>query len=160
FIAERRPHWRRLQALLEEAQEAAESELGRERLQELVTLYRSACADLNQARGLTANPQLLGSINQLVGRSYRFVYRGRSIPRPNLRRFFLREVPQTFRREARWVRLAAAALLLGAVFGFAATAVDPKNAEELIPPQMFTERPRQRVEQIEAGKERIDSLSK
>src|SRR5207248_4393959 len=77
FVAERSPRWRRLEALLDEAHEMPESALGRPRLHELLLLYRSACADLNQARALTANPQLLGTVNQLVGRAYRFIYRRR-----------------------------------------------------------------------------------
>jgi uncharacterized membrane protein SpoIIM required for sporulation len=160
LVEKRRPRWKRLETLLDEAQEAPESELGPARLQELLILYRSACADLNQARALTANPQLLGSINQLVGRAYRIVYRGRATARLDLKRFLLHDVPTTFRQERRWVRLAAAALLLGAAVGFTATLLSPADAESLIPAEMFTSSPGQRAEQIETGKERIDSVSK
>ncbi len=157
FIEERSLRWKRLGALLDSAQD---EELGRDRLQELLLLYRNACADLNQARALTANPVLLASVNQLVGRAYRFIYRGRPATRVDARRFLLEEVPATFRREARWVRVAVLALLAGAAVGAAAVIVDPAGSEALIPAQMFTESPRQRVEQIESGKERIDSVSK
>jgi uncharacterized membrane protein SpoIIM required for sporulation len=160
FVAKRSARWKRLEALLDEAQEASESELGPARLQELLILYRSACADLNQARALTANPQLLGSINQLVGRAYRFVYRGRATARLDLKRFFLDEVPATFRREGQWVRLAAAAFLLGAALGFAAALLSPADIEALIPAEMLTASPHQRVREIETGRERIDSVSK
>ncbi len=160
FIAERGPRWKRLGALLDEVQDAPESQLGRARLQELVLLYRSACADLNQARALTANPQLLENVNQLVGRGYRFLYRGRASSRLDWKGFFLRDVPATFRREERWVRVAAAALLLSAAVGFGAVMVNPAQAEALLPPQFVAGRPSDRVAQIESGKERIDSLSK
>jgi uncharacterized membrane protein SpoIIM required for sporulation len=160
FVEKRSSRWKRLEALLDEAQEASESQLGPVRLQELLILYRSACADLNQARALTANPQLLGSINQLVGRAYRFVYRGRATTRLDLKRFFLHEVPATFRREGRWVRLAAAAFLLGAALGFAAALLSPADVESLIPAEMSTSSPHQRAQEIETGKERIDSVSK
>lgn len=160
FVEKRRARWKRLEALLDEAQDASESQLGPGRLQELLVLYRSACADLNQARALTANPQLLGSINQLVGRAYRFVYRGRTGTRLELKRFFLQDVPATFRRERRWVRLASASLVLGAALGFAAALLSPAEADSLIPAEMLTARPRERADQIEAGKERIDSVSK
>lgn len=160
FVEKRRARWQRLEELLDEAQEAPEAALGPARLQELLILYRSACADLNQARALTANPQLLGSINQLVGRAYRFVYRGRAGARLDLKGFFLREVPATFRRESPWIRLAAAALLLGAALGFGAALASPADAGSLVPEQMFTSSPSRRVEQIETGKERIDSVAK
>jgi uncharacterized membrane protein SpoIIM required for sporulation len=161
FVSERSPRWKRLEALLDEVQEAPESALGRARLHELLLLYRSACADLNQARALTANPQLLGNVNQLVGRAYRFIYRRRRGAAPiHWRRFFLRDIPATFRREERWVRLATAALVLGAVVGFAAVLRNPAQARSLLPEEFFTHSPAARVEQIESGKERIDTLSK
>jgi len=149
FIEERSPRWKRLGALLDSAQD---EELGRDRLQELLLLYRSACADLNQARALTANAVLLANVNQL--------YRGRPATHVDAKRFLLEDVPATFRREARWVRVAVLALVAGAAVGTAAVLVDPAGTEALIPAQMFTESPRQRVEQIESGKERIDSVSK
>jgi uncharacterized membrane protein SpoIIM required for sporulation len=112
---------------------------------------------------MTANPDLLGSLNQLVGRAYRIVYRGRPRARVDARvllRFFLRDVPATFRREERVVRIAALALLAGALLGMAAVIADPAAGELLVPRQMFTASPRQRAEHIESGEERIDTLSK
>jgi len=159
FIEERRPRWSRLAALLDEVERAGEPALGRERLQELLLLYRSACTDLNRARTLTANPDLLEGLNQLIGRAYRFVYRGRRSRRPDLARFFLREIPDAFRRRRGWLVLGAAALLAGAALGFAAVLASPANARALIPEQFFIERPAARVERIESGKERVESLA-
>lgn len=158
FIHERSARWQRLSALLDEVQEIEESALGRARLQELVVLYRSACTDLNRARTLTANPQLIGSLNQLIGRAYRFIYRRRRSTRVDLRQFFLRDVPATFRLRIRFVQLGAAAMLAGAAVGFFAVTRNPANAQALLPPQFFSERPAARVEQIETGKERIETL--
>jgi uncharacterized membrane protein SpoIIM required for sporulation len=158
FIHERGARWQRLSALLDEVHELEESELGRARLQELVLLYRSACTDLNRARTLTANPQLIGSLNQLIGRAYRFIYRRRRSTRVNLGQFFLRDVPATFRLRIRFVQLGAAAMLAGAAVGFVAVARNPANALVLLPPQFFSERPAARVQQIETGKERIETL--
>lgn len=161
FVSERSPRWKRLEALLDEARETPQSELGRERLHELLLLYRSACADLNQARALTANPQLLGTVNQLVGRAYRFIYQRRRGAAPvRWKEFFLRDIPRTFRSEERWVRLATAAFVVGAAVGFAAVIRDPAHARSLLPGEFFTESPKARVEQIESGDERVDTLRK
>jgi uncharacterized membrane protein SpoIIM required for sporulation len=161
FVAERSPRWKRLESLLDEAQGMPESALGRARLHELLLLYRSACADLNQARALTANPQLLGTVNQLVGRAYRFIYQRRRGAAPiQWKRFFLRDIPATFRREERWVRRATIALALGAVVGFTAVIRDPAQARALLPDEFFTRSPAERVEKIESGDERIDNLRK
>ena len=160
FVHERQGRWRRLDELLAAAEDSPEWELGTERLQELVRLYRQACSDLNEARSYTANPDLLGRLNDLTGRGYRFVYRrshGRRW-REAAARLFSEEVPRAFRAERGAVLAAAAAFVLGAVLGFGAVVADRDNGERLIPPQFFSESPRERVERIEAGEERIDSV--
>lgn len=160
FLAERRPRWQRLEALLTTAERSPEWELGAERLQELVGLYRQACSDLNQARALTANPELLGYLNQLAGRGYRFVYRGGALrgSKAAIGWFFREQLPATFQRQRRAVAVAAATFLLGALFGFIAVLDHPHNGEDLIPGQFFTQSPRERVEQIEREEERISSV--
>jgi uncharacterized membrane protein SpoIIM required for sporulation len=158
FIDERGARWKRLSVLLDEVQDARERDLGTKRLQELVLLYRSACADLNRARTLTANPELIGSLNQLIGRAYRFVYRRRRSSRLDLKSFFLRDVPAAFRLRIRFVQLAAAALLAGAALGFGAVVANPAHAQALLPRQFFVERPALRVERVETGQERIETL--
>lgn len=160
FVSQRRPHWDRLGVLLDEAQE---SSLTPALLQELLSLYRSAASDLNRARSMTANPELLGSLNQLVGRAYRIIYRGRPrtpISLAALRDFFLRDVPGTFRREERTIRVAALAFILGTALGLGAVVADPAAGELLVPREMFTQSPRERVEHIEKADERVDTFSK
>jgi uncharacterized membrane protein SpoIIM required for sporulation len=158
FIEERSGRWKRLASLLDEVLGARETDIGRARLQELVLLYRSACNDLNRARTLTANPQLIGSLNQLIGRAYRFVYRRRRSTRIDPKAFFLREVPATFRRRIGYVQLAAAAMLAGAAVGFCAVVRNPASAQALVPRELFVEKPSARVERIETGKEQVDTL--
>jgi uncharacterized membrane protein SpoIIM required for sporulation len=162
FVAERESRWKQLEELVDQTDQLPEWELGRERVLELVRLYRLACTDLNRLRSLTANPALLGRVNQLVGRAYRFIYRSQP-KRPSagsVKRFLLHEVPATFRAEQRWVLSAAAAMLLGAALGFAAVLVEPDNAQLLIAPQFFSESARERVDRIEREPERIDSAQK
>jgi uncharacterized membrane protein SpoIIM required for sporulation len=162
FVASRRPRWQRLEALLDRAERATARELGHDAVEEMVGLYGLACSDLNQARSLTANPELLRRLNQLTGRAYRFIH-GAAGARPVrglVKRFLLEEVPATFRRERRHVLSAAAAMALGALLGGLVVVVDRSQAELLVPAAFFTESPRERVEQIEGGEERIDTLEK
>jgi uncharacterized membrane protein SpoIIM required for sporulation len=56
------------------------------------------------------------------------------------------------------VGTAAAALLLGALFGALAVLARPSAAEDFIPPEFFTQSPRERVEEIESREERIDTI--
>ncbi len=162
FIRDRQLRWNRLEALLRQADASPEWDLGAERLYELLRLYRQACSDLNEARSYTANPELLGRLNDLTGRGYRFVYRrqhGRRL-RHALGRFFRSEVPRTFRSERACVVAAGAAFLLGALLGLGAVFANPRNGERLIPPEFFTQSPRERVDKIEKDEERVDSAEK
>jgi len=160
FLARGRERWRRFEELLERAERSPEWELGAQGLQELLSLYRQVASDLNRVRSLTANPELVGYLDQLAGRGYRFVYRGggRSAMGPAVRRFFAEELPATFRREARAVWVAAAIFLFGAFFGFGIVMADRHAAEDLVPGQFFTESPRERVARIEREEERISNL--
>jgi len=131
-------------------------------VQNFVELYRRACADLNRARSYTANPELLGRLNQLTGRAYRFVYRaGHEKPvLPAFARLVTSEIPSVFRRQRVIIAIAAAAFLLGTLTGIAAIAVDPANGQRIIPPEFFTESPRDRVARLERNDERIDTMEK
>jgi uncharacterized membrane protein SpoIIM required for sporulation len=160
FIRERRPRWERLDRLLNDAERGGGQSLDSKTLQELVTLYRQACSDLNHARSITAQPMLLDRLNELTGRGYRFVYR--DARRITLRQatvdLFLYEIPATFRREWTVVVSAAAAMILGALFGFAAICSNPNLTEDLIPGMFRAESAKRRVEQLEKNDERINTV--
>jgi len=160
FVEERKDRWRRLEEVLGRAENSTEQELGPEGMRELLRLYRLTSSDLNQARSLTADPELLERLNALAGRGYRFIYRSRrqggALGR--LRRFLGVEVPEAYRQEAWSVATAGAALLLGALFGILAVLAQPTAAEDLIDPMFFSQSPRERVEQIESQEERIATL--
>jgi uncharacterized membrane protein SpoIIM required for sporulation len=160
FLQERNARWERLSALLDRAEQSPERELGPEGMRELLRLYRLASADLNQARSLTAEPEILERLNALAGRGYRFIYRprrGGEIPR-RIGAFLGLEVPEAFQRHGTSVVLAVTAFLLGALFGIAAVLTRPYSAEDLIPSQFFTQSPRERVAEIERNEERIANV--
>ena len=159
FLADRRDMWDELANLLHRAEDI---DLSRKEMQHLVELYRRTCSDLNRARSYTANPEILGYLNQLTGRAYRYIYRAahETPVWDSLKRLVTHEIPAAFRRERLYVAIAAAAFLAGTLFGSVAVLIDPANGQRLVPPMFFTERPRDRVEKIENGKERIDNLEK
>ena len=162
FVEERKDHWRRLEELLDRAEQLTERDLGPEGMRDILRLYRLTSSDLNQARSLTADPEVLERLNALAGRGYRFIYRSRKAGLAGaLRRFgrFLSvDVPEAYRQEAWAVGVAAAALLLGALFGFLAVMARPSSAEDLIPEEFFTQSPKERVEEIENNEERIATI--
>ncbi|HYN20101.1 MAG TPA: stage II sporulation protein M [Thermoanaerobaculia bacterium] len=160
FVEERKDRWRRLEEVLDRAEQSTELELGPEGMREILRLYRLTSSDLNQARSITADPELLERLNALTGRGYRFIYRRRreSGTVRRLRRFLSFEVPQAYRQEAWAVGTAAGALLLGALFGVVAVLAQPSAAEDFIPPQFFTQSPSERVAEIERQDERVNTL--
>jgi uncharacterized membrane protein SpoIIM required for sporulation len=157
LLSDRRPVWESLDALLTRGEEV---ELSRGEMQELVALYRRTCTDLNRARSQTANPEILGYLNQLTGRAYRFIYRAghETNAWPAFVKLITREIPSAFRRERLAILAAAAAFLLGTLFGSIAVLVDPANGERLVPAMFFTESPKERVAKIERGEERISNM--
>jgi uncharacterized membrane protein SpoIIM required for sporulation len=159
FLSERRPVWQSLEQLLDRSDDI---ELSRAQMQEMVELYRRACSDLNRARSYTANPDILGYLNQLTGRAYRLIYRaGHETPIwATFVQLITREIPAAFRKQRNSVLLATCAFLAGALFGSLAVLVDPANGERLIPQMFFSESPHERVEKIERGEERIDNVEK
>jgi uncharacterized membrane protein SpoIIM required for sporulation len=160
FVEERKDRWRRLEEVLDRAENATEHDLGPEGMRELLRLYRLTSSDLNQARSLTADPELLERLNALTGRGYRFIYRARRSggTLSRLRSFLGFAVPEAYRQEAWAVGTAAAAMLLGTLFGLLSVLARPSSAEDLIPPEFFTQSPRERVEEIERREERIATL--
>lgn len=162
FVEERKDHWRRLEELLDRAEQLTERDLGPEGMRDILRLYRLTSSDLNQARSLTADPEVLERLNALAGRGYRFIYRSRksglSGTFHRFSRFLSIDVPEAYRQEAWAVGVAAAALLLGALFGFLAVMARPSSAEDLIPGEFFTQSPKERVEEIEKKEERIATV--
>jgi uncharacterized membrane protein SpoIIM required for sporulation len=161
FVSERSHVWGELERVLTRA-EMDSTTLTRRDIQELVELYRRACSDLNLARSYTANPEIIGRLNALTGRAYRFVYQAghESKVWAALVQLLTREIPAAFRRERLAVAIAASAFLLGTLFGIVAVAVNPQNGRKLVPAEFFAESPKARVDRIESDEERIDSLEK
>ena len=159
FVTERTPVWRRLDDLLTEAENQQPTQ---REIHEIVELYRRTATDLNRARSHTANPEILSYLNQLTGRGYRYIYRASHEERilPAFGRLVSRDIPAAFRRRRNVVALAASVFLLGVFFGALAVAADRDNAPRLVPREFFTKSPSERVEQIENGDERIDSMEK
>jgi uncharacterized membrane protein SpoIIM required for sporulation len=160
LISERRYDWKRLETLLDEVEGLPDHEVAPQALHDIVRLYREVCSDLNQVRSLTADPEILDRLNALTGRGYRFVYRRqpRGLTRAAIARFFRSDVPRTFRRERMYVVAAASALLLGVFTGAVAVLVDAPRAERLVPRELHSESPKERVEDLEKSDERIANV--
>ncbi len=143
FVEDRRPAWRKLEQLVgtlevsgAESLAAANDQQTVETARTLAQLYRAACADLIRARSETANAELIGYLNGLVGRAYGVIYQGRRFRIAAVLRFVLVQVPRRVR--ARWGYVLAATLffLAGLAFGWIAEAFDPTAKHFLLPEAM------------------------
>ena len=124
FIDQRKDKWQRLEDLLELLRGSSLKDLSKTEVRELGELYRRAATDLAIARAESRDPKLLNYLNSLVIRAHGKIYRAEGEGIGIIRRFFGRELPQTFRANWRYMAISGAVFFIFAIFGFIATAND------------------------------------
>jgi uncharacterized membrane protein SpoIIM required for sporulation len=130
FINERKGAWQRLEELLRLLDEMSLRRLHREEVRELGRIYRRTSSDLAIARAESRDPRLVNYLNSLVIRAHGRIYRTEAMEGgKQLRKFFLRDFPRTFRRTWRYTGLAFAFCLAFGVAGFFQTWRDADFSE-------------------------------
>jgi len=124
FLQERKDNWQRLEDLLEMLRGTGLRGLSRMEVREFGELYRRAAADLAIARAETRDPKLINYLNSLVIRAHGRIYRAEGEGAGLIVKFFSEELPQTFRRNWRYMALAFGVFLSFAIFAFIATWID------------------------------------
>lgn len=124
FIDQRKDKWQRLEHLLEMLRGSSLRSLSKTEVRELGELYRRAATDLAIARAESRDPKLLNYLNNLVIRAHGKIYRAEGEGVGVIRRFFARDLPQTFRSNWRYMAVSGAVFFIFAIFGFIATAND------------------------------------
>ena len=99
-------------------------DLSKTEVRELGELYRRAATDLAIARAESRDPKLLNYLNSLVIRAHGKIYRAEGEGVGIIRRFFVHELPRTFRANWRYMAVSGAVFFIFAIFGFIATAND------------------------------------
>ena len=148
FLAQERPHWRGLEELLNRLDHGDTLSLHDAR--RLHALYERASADLARLATFAAEPESRRYLEALVARAYAEIHETRS--REGRFRFFhwfLITFPQTFRRHARAFALSIGVSLLGTLFGWFATVVDPDSRHVTMPFGHADLRPSERVQREE-----------
>src|SRR6478672_10934874 len=126
FIAEERPRWERLDAMLRRLADDPWRPLPLAEARELELLYQRAAADLARLSTYAAEPEARQYLENLVGRGHAEIHGARGEGgRFRPRQWFLQTVPRTFRRQFRAFWFAVALTLAGTGFGAAALALDP-----------------------------------
>jgi uncharacterized membrane protein SpoIIM required for sporulation len=125
WVARRKVHWTRLDALLSTCGRSGVSALTHDELRELALLYRQTAGDLSAARTDLSRAGLAVYLNQLLGRAHNLVYAGERVRRRGVLHFFVHTFPRVFRETWRYTAAATLLFLLGALVGVALAVADP-----------------------------------
>jgi uncharacterized membrane protein SpoIIM required for sporulation len=142
FLRQRRPDWKRLEALLRRVEGSGLGALTDHEAIEFGRLYRHVASDLNQAQTFVTGDATVQYLNDLVTRCYLVIYAKGRMDIVGFLLYLFWGYPAHFRRCARQVILAAAFFVAGGLFGFLASYFDPHTARSyLLPSDMPMIRP-------------------
>ncbi len=122
-----------LENLLQQAGKLGIGALSGRDLMRLGRLYRKAAADLSTARTQGVDPARIEYLNSLVGRSYEYVYHAVRRPFPSLRRFYVYEFPQVFRKDLAFILSAFLIFVIAALYSGLMVVRDPGVADTIVP---------------------------
>ncbi|MGH9554318.1 MAG: stage II sporulation protein M [Terriglobales bacterium] len=117
WLEKRKPHWQRLESLLELVGSSGVSALPHRELQELGLLYRQTAADLSAVREDTASRNLAAYLNQLMGRAHNIIYAGKPASPGGVYHFYTHVYPRIFRETFAYTLTAFALFLAAALAG-------------------------------------------
>ncbi len=117
WLEKRKPHWQRLESLLEQTGVGGVSSLPHADLQELGLLYRQTAADLSAVRDDPTSRNLAAYLNQLMGRAHNIIYAGKPVAPAGLYHFYTRVYPAIFRQTFPYTFAAFALFLAAALAG-------------------------------------------
>lgn len=155
FVETEKPLWDELASQLDRLESDPAHRLDIAAIRRLHYLYERASADLAEMSDLVSEPELRTNLETLVARAYGEIH-GARVTGVRFRpwTWFARTFPQTFRRRARYFALAAAATLVGSIFGAGALLFDRDAKPALIPFEHLQGNPADRVAEEEARRER------
>jgi uncharacterized membrane protein SpoIIM required for sporulation len=137
WIEKRRPHWNRLEQLVNSSGHSGVSALTPTDLQELALLYRQIAADLASVREDSTSTNLTHYLNQLLGRAHNIIYMGRKTESRSIFRFYRQTYPAIFRETFSNTLAAFLIFLCAGVAGVLLCLSDPSFARHFLGPRMM-----------------------
>jgi uncharacterized membrane protein SpoIIM required for sporulation len=150
WVEKRRPHWNRLEQLIQFGGQSGVSALSPTDLQELALLYRQIAADLASVREDSTSVNLARYLNQLLGRAHNLIYMGRKTESRNILTFYRYTYPSIFRETFSNTLTAFLIFLCAAVAGCLLSLNDPSFSRHILGPGM--------IQSIEQHKMWTDSI--
>ena len=158
FSTVERPAWEELEKLLNRFENEPAFRPTVEQARQFHYLYERTSADLAKLVTFSAEPELRRYLENLVARAYSEIHETRGAQkRFSPLNWFLRTLPQTFRRHVKAFYLSLAVTIAGCAFGALALAFDPEAKAVIMPFAHLAGDPSDRVAKEEAVKE--DRLS-
>src|SRR5687767_15848184 len=107
FIEQHKTAWQRLEELLKLLDRSSMRRLHREEVRELGRIYRRTASELAIPRPESRDPRLINYLNSLAIRAHVRIYQAEAEGGSDIRNFFTREFPPTFRRTWRVTAVSA-----------------------------------------------------
>ena len=136
WLEKRKPHWAKLESLLDQSTRDGLKSLSRSDLQELSLLYRQTAADLAAIREDRGSVHYARYVNQLLVRAHNTIYSGHRASPLAVVNFFTSTYPIAFRRNLRYCALATLIFTIAALVGAVLTYQNPDFKVKLLGPQM------------------------
>lgn len=136
WLEKRKPHWQRLEQLLDQSARKGFRTLGRSELRELGLLYRQIAADLAALREDPASVHFARYLNQLLARAHNIIYSTRKTSTSTTVEFFRTTYPNIFRKNWNYVLVAMLVFLVAALVGAGLTWQDPDFKLSVLGPKM------------------------
>src|SRR5579872_1046347 len=136
WLEKRKPHWSKLESLLNQSAKGGLKSLSRSDLQELSLLYRQTAADLAAIREDRGSVHFARYVNQLLVRAHNTIYSGHRASPKALFSFFWHTYPAAFRRNLKHCLLATLIFAVSGVVGAVLTYQNPDFKVKVLGPQM------------------------
>jgi uncharacterized membrane protein SpoIIM required for sporulation len=136
WLERRRPHWERLSALLQRAEQGGLAGWSRAELREAALLYRQVAGDLSTLRRDRTARAYSEHVNQLLARAHHIIYSGRQTNLRSLWLFLRNGYPAVVQAQMRYLLLSLALVLAGGLFGAVLTLARPQFMRSMLGPAM------------------------
>ena len=137
LVRRQRAEWDEYQKLLDRARTDGLESLGEAKVSRFAALYREMAADLARARTYGGSPELLYTMERMVGFGHNLLYRPPTRSWQRFRAFISGGFPALVRRRWLPVTVAAVCLFLPWILTFAAVRREQHLAREMIPAQLL-----------------------
>lgn len=164
FVEKERPHWLALEKALDDIQAQLLDLSDLKESRRVLALFQRACSDLARVGQANAEPELRNYLETLVARGYAEIHSAQAyVSRFRPLHWFLRILPQTFRRQVWAFHLSVALTIIGMLVGGILLVADPEGRQVALAPfpHVAHQSPSQRVaEEEKAEASRLDKFEK